>query len=161
MQHSGSPWSVVLRVCCGACAGDSQTTVDRRCEMMMKTASASASASASALSASSSPSPPSAASDGLVGNCYVTIIYTENEFEVAGRSHLLAGAFHWLVITIQPLSCGRNRVFGKMQPGHPHLSILNCVRRRAASAAPGAPSHSHQNQHQCACCAHSFCCSAL
>jgi hypothetical protein len=62
--------------------------------------------------------------DGLVGNCYVTIIYTENEFEVAERSHLLVGDFHWLVITIQPVSCGRNRVFGRMKPGYPQLSIF-------------------------------------
>jgi hypothetical protein len=62
--------------------------------------------------------------DGLVGNCYVTIIYTENEFEVAERSHLLVGDFHWLVITIPPVSCGRNRVFGRMKPGYPQLSIF-------------------------------------
>jgi hypothetical protein len=61
---------------------------------------------------------------GLVGNCYVTIIYTENEFEVAERSHLLVGDFHWLVITVQPVSFGRNRVFGRMKPGHPQLSIF-------------------------------------
>jgi hypothetical protein len=62
--------------------------------------------------------------DGLVGNCYVTIIYTENEFEIAERSHLLVGDFHWLVITVQPVSCGRNRVFGRMKPGYPQLSIF-------------------------------------
>jgi hypothetical protein len=62
--------------------------------------------------------------DGLVGNCYVTIVYTENEFEVAERSHLLVGDFHWLVITVQPVSGGRNRVLGRMKPGHPQLSIF-------------------------------------
>ena len=62
--------------------------------------------------------------DGLVGNCYVTIVYTENEFEVAERSHHLVGDFHWLVITVQPVSGGRNRVLGRMKPGHPQLSIF-------------------------------------
>ena len=62
--------------------------------------------------------------DGLVGNCYVTIVYTENEFEVAGRNHLLLGDFHWLVITVQPISGGRNRVVGRMKSGHPQLSIF-------------------------------------
>jgi hypothetical protein len=62
--------------------------------------------------------------DGLVGNCYVTIVYTENEFEVAERSHLLVGDFHWLVITVQPVSGGRNRVVGRMKSGHPQLSVF-------------------------------------
>jgi hypothetical protein len=62
--------------------------------------------------------------DGLVGNCYVTIVYTENEFEVAECSHLLVGDFHWLVITVQPVSGGRNRVVGRMKSGHPQLSIF-------------------------------------
>jgi hypothetical protein len=62
--------------------------------------------------------------DGLIGNCYVTIVYTENEFEVAERSHLLVGDFHWLVITVQPVSGGRNRVVGRMKSGHPQLSVF-------------------------------------
>jgi hypothetical protein len=62
--------------------------------------------------------------DGLIGNCFVTIVYTENEFEAEERSRLLVGDFHWLVITVQPVSGSRNRVIGKMKPGHPQLSVF-------------------------------------
>jgi len=94
--------------------------------------------------------------DGLVGNCYVTIVYTENEFEVTGRSHLLVGDFHWLVITVQPISGGRNRVVGRMKSGHPQLSVFGPAAKIVSDESLPALLQVRSFEHTCTYFIHTF-----